>query len=46
MTDPGWLGGGISDAQGHYSIKVPDYQFCNVIAELPEYVPVEAYYRR
>ncbi len=42
---PECLGHGISDAEGHYSIKVPEYKFCNLVAEHPDYVPVEASYR-
>ena len=42
---PECLGRGISDAQGHFSIKASQYEFCFLVAEHPEYVPVEASYR-
>ena len=38
---PECLGHGISNAEGHYSIKVPEYKICNIVAEHPDYVPVE-----
>jgi len=43
---PACLGPGITDARGHYSIKVPNYVVCAVYAEQPDYVPVEAIYRK
>ena len=42
---PECLGHGISNAEGHYSIKVPEYKICNIVAEHPDYVPVETSYR-
>ena len=42
---PQCLGPGISDSEGRYRIKVPEYQVCGIVAEHPEYVPLEAIYR-
>ena len=40
-----WFGVATSDAEGRYSIRVPEYQTCSVVAEHPKYVPVQVSYR-
>ena len=38
------IGSATSDADGRYSIKIPEYRLCDVVAEHIKYVPVEASY--
>jgi beta-lactamase regulating signal transducer with metallopeptidase domain len=39
-----WLGTAISDENGDFSLRIPDYQTCSVVAEHPKYVPVMVQY--
>ncbi|MCX7424273.1 MAG: carboxypeptidase regulatory-like domain-containing protein, partial [Planctomycetia bacterium] len=36
------LGGAVSDAEGRYSIKLPEFTVCRVLAEHPKFVVVES----